>query len=655
MKELKLYLLTAMMFCIGYKAKAQISCDCNKTNQITVCYLTKEEYCSGYDGCQHSLDGAFMIDYLVPKLLNPKNYGPGGISKCKLNLKKIINLKSTKEINKANCDIFFVGSFAVDTISNNVNSDKTSVPTNVLKYIKTWSEECESNLVIVSQAEATPWGYTIENRNFNPNKAIVDPSKFNIFTGNFGGLVSFDQGGSYQGVITKTPTTGHEILAQDANKKPTVAFDLLTKDFILGDIGILCGQAGKLSYGPDVQLLNGNDVLAANIFSLACEISTGNKFTDEIVNICQGTPFTLPNGVVVNKEQVVADTFESANGCDSIHFYKVFLRDQEATNIFKTGCKGDSTRFVFDNAIFDETNPIGTGILKNAYGCDSLINVRLTFNENSKADYLFTPCQNSGFEFKVGFDTYNETKRSGITKIKNKIGCDSTVNVKLVFNQPDTTEIYFKRCIGDTVSFDNKDYLAGSIYSLKYDAINPCDSFVILTIDTFPSSKFKIPNEIELSMYEKFTFKNEIDNKVFEIKWDQLSGLSCTDCENPTFQVNEFPSTFVVNLKDLNNCEYRVDINAIYNCGPILPNAFAPNSASGNDKVSFYTPCPLDNFEANIFDRYGNKVFSAIDSSNAWDGSYNGQKLLPGVYTYKVNYRSNGRDRISYGNITLLR
>ncbi len=648
--------LSILCFFILIKSNAQQDlCKCNKTSFVNVCYLSVEEYCYNNSGCNHALDGDFMRDYLQKKLLNPANFGENGISKCRMVLKKMLDIKSTTEINDAKCDIFFVGSFAVDTISKNVNSDKTSVPNNVLQYIKNWSLECESNLVVVSQAEAKPWGYTISNANKNPNTAISDPSNFSIFDNKFGVLTKFLQGGSYQGVITKIPATGCEVLAKDANNKPTVAFDKATKDFILGDIGIMCGVAGSISQGPWLDPQNTNDILAANIFALACDISTGLKFSDEDVYICQGKDFTLPNGKIVNKVQVVSDTFLAHNGCDSIHFTKVFFYPQGNDIFYKDLCKGDTFKYKIGSQIFDESNKTGTGILLDQHGCDSIITVTLNYFPTSKFSITEAPCINTNYSLKVGSDLYSETKRSGISILKNSYGCDSTVTVKLNFRHPDSSEVYFKKCINDTIDFDGINYLAGNTYSIKYITDNPCDSFVILTIDTFPSAKFNIIKDVEMNQYDTYTFKNTDSKDISEILWENSSGLSCNNCINPTFEVTQFPANFIVNIKDLNQCDYKININAHYNCGPIIPNAFAPNSAGINNQIKFSTDCPITGFSAEFYDRYGNKVFKSTNSNDTWDGTFNGRVLMPGVYTFKINYNSNNKDVLRYGNVTILR
>jgi gliding motility-associated-like protein len=76
-------------------------------------------------------------------------------------------------------------------------------------------------------------------------------------------------------------------------------------------------------------------------------------------------------------------------------------------------------------------------------------------------------------------------------------------------------------------------------------------------------------------------------------------------------------------------------------CEPVVPNAFTPNDDGLNDvfKAKFF--CNFSNYDFQIFDRWGEKIFETHNSSNGWDGTYLGNKMMPGVYVYFIKY-SNG-------------
>jgi|GEM_PF-2490039 len=72
-------------------------------------------------------------------------------------------------------------------------------------------------------------------------------------------------------------------------------------------------------------------------------------------------------------------------------------------------------------------------------------------------------------------------------------------------------------------------------------------------------------------------------------------------------------------------------------CEFYIPNAFTPNFDGTNDDFSAYTNCELLDYEIQIFNRWGGKVYEGNDIDIAWDGSDNGKIAQVGVYTYLIN------------------
>lgn len=86
-----------------------------------------------------------------------------------------------------------------------------------------------------------------------------------------------------------------------------------------------------------------------------------------------------------------------------------------------------------------------------------------------------------------------------------------------------------------------------------------------------------------------------------------------------------------------------------------IPNAFSPNGDGINDRLNFRGNYVLD-FHLSIFTRWGEKVFETHDINDSWDGLYNGNPCLPGVYTYYCKIKCEaGFDNLLKGDITLIR
>jgi len=92
-----------------------------------------------------------------------------------------------------------------------------------------------------------------------------------------------------------------------------------------------------------------------------------------------------------------------------------------------------------------------------------------------------------------------------------------------------------------------------------------------------------------------------------------------------------------------------------------IPNVMNPNSSfNGRFEIKTPTNAPLVITQINIYDRYGNVMFSRENTSTAdpnhgWDGRYNNQEVGPGVYVYQVILSQNGQPINVGGDITVLR
>lgn len=89
--------------------------------------------------------------------------------------------------------------------------------------------------------------------------------------------------------------------------------------------------------------------------------------------------------------------------------------------------------------------------------------------------------------------------------------------------------------------------------------------------------------------------------------------------------------------------------------GLFIPNIINPNLTTINGMFCIQSLCPLENFELQVYDRYGNVVFKSKDRNACWDGNYNGKKVQSGVYPYRLMYNDEyGEENIIPGNVTVV-
>lgn len=97
--------------------------------------------------------------------------------------------------------------------------------------------------------------------------------------------------------------------------------------------------------------------------------------------------------------------------------------------------------------------------------------------------------------------------------------------------------------------------------------------------------------------------------------------------------------------------------STLLNCESVyLPNAFTPNYDGLNDTYGLSNDFFFGQFGSlQIYDRWGTRVFEGITPGERWDGTYQGEELMPGIYVYKLRYRCEGEDFIRTGSFTLIK
>jgi len=86
-----------------------------------------------------------------------------------------------------------------------------------------------------------------------------------------------------------------------------------------------------------------------------------------------------------------------------------------------------------------------------------------------------------------------------------------------------------------------------------------------------------------------------------------------------------------------------------------VPNAFSPNGDDSNDGFKVIH-CPLDEYLINVYNRWGEKLYTSTDPDASWDGTYDGVQQPVGVYVYYIQAKEHeGWSKFLEGNVTLLR
>lgn len=395
--------------------------------------------------------------------------------------------------------------------------------------------------------------------------------------------------------------------------------------------------------------------------------------------------------------------FQLAMGQNGHYFYR------------DTFCSNQNILIV--NQLFGPSNPTGQVTIPGgaASGADSVIHVELTFFQPAMSTLTGTFCEGdtvwvNGVPYHSKFFIGQETLQEAAAN-----GCDSIVNINLTFRKV-FYEYNLNVCEGDTVYFNGTAYHAFNTTGMEVIPNGACDSILVIKVNSItpPFSTLRdtlCPDEfyeingvrydydnrngfeilknasytgcdsivtVELSFRNLWVYIGE-DRQVikgdtvcifpqyarmpFLVEWLPFAPCSDPFCTDNCVQLIN-STTFTYLATDSSGCVLRDDIsfNVITKNNVYAPNVFSPDAEEPNNR--FFLSCDrtiLNIKQMQIADRWGSIIFDQKNfapdfADSGWDGTYNGSAMNPGVYVFWAELeRFDGSTFVEKGSFTLIR
>ncbi|TAH06807.1 MAG: hypothetical protein EAZ13_08125 [Sphingobacteriia bacterium] len=156
---------------------------------------------------------------------------------------------------------------------------------------------------------------------------------------------------------------------------------------------------------------------------------------------------------------------------------------------------------------------------------------------------------------------------------------------------------------------------------------------------------------------------NVLEGGTAAIKPQYIYGSDLSYLWTPPTYLNN-PIDSIPKTSPLSDITYRLNLTGIGGCtvtdtifiklllAPLVPNAFSPNGDGINDRWRIQYLESYPGATVQVFNRYGQVVFSSFEYSVNWDGKLNGKPLPIGTYYYIVDPK-NGRNKIT-GSVTII-
>ncbi|MEP7321941.1 MAG: hypothetical protein ABI761_08475, partial [Saprospiraceae bacterium] len=282
--------------------------------------------------------------------------------------------------------------------------------------------------------------------------------------------------------------------------------------------------------------------------------------------------------------------------------------------------------------------------------------------------------------------TYTDT-------IKNRLGCDSLIQSRLVVRAPLQFTLSSKSpsCADQRngeISLSNINsrgpYLF-QINTINYSGLSttmlPSGNYVVKLTDGYQcflekGTSLSNPPRITLEVGKDTTlqfgdslalkvFTNVLNQDIRKITWTGNPGYTCDQCNQQAILKPKYDIDYKVELETVQGCKvqdlFTVKVNSDFRV--FAPNSLRLNegSLSANSGFTIYGPSYIEVIDyIRIFNRFGSLMFESKnippnDLQYGWDGTYKGQKADPGVYVYIASVLfSDGNRRILKGDITVM-
>jgi gliding motility-associated-like protein len=390
-------------------------------------------------------------------------------------------------------------------------------------------------------------------------------------------------------------------------------------------------------YTENYKTVNGCD----SIITIILKLNNPSFYTDNRT-ICTGKIY---KGKTISGTYIF--TYKNSLGCDSTVTLNltVVTIPKPFINIYKCIIPGQNFKFYSQlisapGIYIDSTNHI--------QDCDTIYRLTVSIVNPRRDTLKSTQCQ--GYNFKRNI-LINDTFI--LDTLHSYLGCDSIYVLydfkiqKLYSNNPILTNY----C--DTFSFKTNIYHRDTSLYLNTPYGKPpyCDSLIqkyIFTKAPKPPVKIYTPMGTYCIKGESIVLESKGANRYLWNTTEISASIKIKPNETSIYTVkgwNEY------NCLDSASIEIEVEDLVYFD----IPKAFSPNGDGHND---IWTPNASGRFEIQsfeIYNRWGEKIFSGNQQNYTWNGFYKNTLQASGVYAFTIRFKKN---RIIYeraGEVMLVR
>lgn len=199
---------------------------------------------------------------------------------------------------------------------------------------------------------------------------------------------------------------------------------------------------------------------------------------------------------------------------------------------------------------------------------------------------------------------------------------------------------------------------SGTFVAVAYNTFN-CAAYDTFNVRVYPIPALSMVRDTMILGGVTMTLPLQLTDTAglseTEFNWSNDIWLDDASSMNPQFTPDKSSNEwdFVVTASTSHNC-VAIDTITVHVLWELMvPNGFSPNNDGYND-VWFIPAAQFVRVDVEVFNRWGEKVYSAKNYKNDWDGKYKGKPLGIGTYYYVVTFYTGGKVKTLTGPLTIL-